>query len=152
PVRVTGTLCPWLPWLGLSEVKVGAAPPEFTVNVTGLLVPAEVVTVTFCGPVGAPLAIVKVAVIWVLLGTATLLTVTPVPLSATVELPVKFVPVIVTLTTAPVFPLLGLIVVVVGGPRFTVNVTPLLVPLDVVTVTVRGPVVAPLAIVKVAVI
>ena len=61
PVRVTGTLAPWAPLFGLTEVRVGAE--EVTVKVAAPLVPAEVVTVTFVAPTVALLAIVNVAVI-----------------------------------------------------------------------------------------
>ncbi len=61
PVRVTGTVVPSAPLFGLIEVRVG--PVEVTVNVTALLVPAVVVTVTLAAPEAALAAMVKVAVI-----------------------------------------------------------------------------------------
>jgi len=61
PASVTGTAVPCAPLLGLTEVRVG--PVEVMVNVTALLVPAEVVTVTLTAPGVAVAAMVKVAVI-----------------------------------------------------------------------------------------
>ena len=81
-------------------VKVG---PDgaLTVKTCGPLVPPEVVTVTL-SPAGVALfATVSVAVIDVLLTTTTLLTVTPVPLTAIVPPLVKLVPVNVTGTVVP---------------------------------------------------
>jgi hypothetical protein len=57
----------------------GGAVPGLTVNVTALLVPAMVVTVTERSPAGAVLAIVKVAVIEPSLTTLTELMVIPLP-------------------------------------------------------------------------
>jgi hypothetical protein len=123
------------------------------VNVAVLLVPLAVVTVTLCAPTVALAAIVKVAVIDVLLTTFTLLTVTPVPLTATEAPLIKFVPVSVTSTELPWPPEFGLTLVNAGaGGADTVNVFALLVPLAVVTVTLRAPSVAFRAIVNVAVI
>ena len=63
-----------------------------------------------------------------------------VPLNATAVAPVKCVPLIVTV--APVAPLVGVKLVIVGG-LVTVKLLPLVpVPLDVVTLS--GPLVAPL--------
>jgi len=112
PVTVTATAVPWTPLLGAIEVSVGA--PELTVNVCEPLVLLPVVTVTFCGPVGALAAMVNVAVIDVLLTTAGLLTLMPVPLRLIVDPGPKFVPVSVTATAAPWMPLLGAIEVRVG--------------------------------------
>src|SRR5882757_9798901 len=61
PVRTTGTVRPSLPATGAMLVSVGAA--GFTVNVKALLVPPAVVAVTLLGPVVAPAAIAKVALI-----------------------------------------------------------------------------------------
>src|SRR5438477_13137564 len=71
----------------------------------------------------------------------------PDPLNCTVVAPLtKLVPVSVTLTVVPGAPDVGEIDVKVGGPlavlALTVNVTPLLIPALVVTVTVRAPAVA----------
>jgi hypothetical protein len=62
-----------------------------TVNVTALVVPSGVTTVTFLAPVAAvvPEEIVKVAVTVVSLRTARLLTVTPVPDTLMADAPVR---------------------------------------------------------------
>jgi len=122
------------------------------VKVTAPLVPAEVVTVTLAAPVVALLAMVKVAVICVALTTLTLLTDTPLLLVFTVAPETKPVPVSVTGTEVPCSPLLGLTEVSVGITPRMVKVTALLVPAEVVTVTLAAPGVALLAMVKVAVI
>jgi hypothetical protein len=150
PVSVTGTLVPCTPLVGLIEVSVGA--PAFTVNVTPLLFSPPDVTVTVSPPVDALAATWNVAVICVALTTTALLTVTPLPLTFTVEPAPKFVPVSVTGTLVPCTPLLGLTEVSVGAPAFTVNVTPLLFSPPDVTVTVSAPVAALAAIWNVAVI
>jgi hypothetical protein len=126
------------------------------VNVTGALVPLVVVTVTLCGPAVAVGEISNLVVSCVELVTLTGPTVTSVPpLTTTVVAPMtKFVPVIKTvLIVIPASPLFGESCVTVGGPMVTVNVTGVfaLVPFGVVTVTVRGPVVAPAPIVKLVV-
>jgi hypothetical protein len=149
PVNVTGTLAPCVPLLGLMLVNTGG--PTVIVKATGLLVPLEVVTVTLAGPVAALAAMVKVAVIWVRLFTLTLPTVTPGP-ALTMAPEVKLAPVSVTGTLAPCVPLLGLMLVNVGSPTVIVKTTALLVPLEVVTLTLAGPVAALAAMVKVAVI
>lgn len=64
-----------------------------TVNVTALLVPPAVVTVTFCAPVGAFAAIVNVAVTELAVDE-TPLAVTPV--GVLIVAPVRFVPLSVT--------------------------------------------------------
>jgi len=122
------------------------------VKVTALLVPPVVVTVTLVGPGVALPAMVKVAVICVALSTLTLLTDTPLLLVFTVAPEMKFVPVRVTGTVVPCAPLLGLTEVRVGPVEMMVNVTALLVPAEVVTVTLTAPGVAVAAMVKVAVI
>jgi hypothetical protein len=76
---------------------------------------------------------VNVAVICVLLATFTLLTVRPLPLTATVAPEAKFVPVSVTGTLAPCAPLFGLTEVSVGPRGLTVNGTVLLVAAEVLT-------------------
>ncbi len=123
-----------------------------TVKVTALLAPPEVVTVTLAAPVAALPAIVKVAVIWVALATLTLLTDTPLLLIFTVAPEMKLVPVSVTGTVLPCTPLFGLIEVRVGPVEVMVKVTALLVPADVVMVTLSAPGAASAAIVKEAVI
>jgi hypothetical protein len=150
PVNVTGTLVPCTPLFGPTEVSVGAA--AFTVNVTPPLFCPPDVTVTVSPPVGAPAAIWNVAVICVVLTTTTPLTVTPLPLTFTVEPAPKFVPVNVTGTLVPCTPLAGLTELSVGAAAVTVNVIPpLFCPPDV-TVTISPPVLAFAAIVNVAVI
>src|SRR5262245_57773062 len=92
------------------------------------------------------------ALIEVVPATFTALTVTPAPLTCTVDWPeTKSVPVIVTFTTVPTLPEFGCICVIVGA-AVTVNVATPLVPLGVVTVTFRAPVGAFAAIVTVIVI
>ena len=138
PVSVTVTEVPRVPLFGLIDVSVGAGGLA-TVNVKLLLVPPEVVTVTFLVPTAVPEAIVNVAVSCVGLVTFTPVTVTPVP-AATVVAPVmKFVPVRVTVNGAlPRVPLIGLIVASVGaGGLVTANGTLVDVPIGVVTVTFR---------------
>jgi hypothetical protein len=94
----------------------------FTVNTAGPLVPPLVVTVTFAAPVAAVAEMISVAVIWVVLTTATLLTITPVLLTATAAPATKFVPARVTGTLVPWTPLAGLTEVSVGaGGRLTLN-------------------------------
>ena len=121
----------------LSAVTVGAG--GMTVNWTTLVVVApSVVTNTVCGPVVAFAAIVKVAVMVVGLVTVTLFAVMPVPLKESEAGEKKLVPVrVIVPVVVPTLPLLGLIMVSVGGGS-TVNeviglavVTP-----SVVTVTV----------------
>ena len=74
------------------------------VKVCPPLVPPAVVTVTERAPVAAAASITKVAVSEVPLPTTMLLTVTPVPLTATVVPAMKLVPVSVTATVAPCVP------------------------------------------------
>src|SRR6202171_2238091 len=119
PVIVTPPVCPCVPELGLTELSVGA--PAFTVNVCVPLVPVELVTVTFWAPVGAFEAMVNVAVIDVLLTTAVLLPVMPVPLRPIVAPDAKFVPVSVTGTVCPWVPELGLTELSVGAPPLSVD-------------------------------
>ena len=72
-----------------------------TVNVTELLVPPPVVTVTWRAPAAALAAIVKLVVNEVAFDTLTAPTVTPAPAFTVVAPTTKFVPVRVTLTTVP---------------------------------------------------
>src|SRR5581483_2486375 len=119
----------------------------------GLLVPFDVATVTFATPAEAVIAITKVAVIWVVLTTATLLMVTPALLMLTMAPERKFVPVKVTGTVAPMEPMAGLIEVRVGAEAAVMlNATAVAVPPEVVTVTLIDPVGVPNAIDNVAVI
>src|SRR4029077_20658557 len=116
PVKVTFTVAPWVPVLGLIPVRVGAGGVgRLTVNGTGAEVPAVVFTVTLAAPVAALAVIVKVAVIWVVLTTTILVTVTPELVRFTPAPATKFVPVKVTFTVAPWVPVLGLIPVRVGA-------------------------------------
>jgi hypothetical protein len=112
PVMVTGTEVPRTPVFGETAVTVGAA----TVNVTALLVPPVVLTVTFLAVSDAVPEIVKVAVTVVELTTVTPLTVTPVPDTVIAVAPARFEPVRVTgmLLFRP--PVLGSIEVSVGCP------------------------------------
>jgi hypothetical protein len=143
-VIVTFTALPTLPEFGCTCVIVGAA---VTVNVTALLVPLGVVTVTLRAPVAAFAAIVNVVVIVVPV-TLVAPTVTPAPLTWTTVWPgTKSVPVIVTFTAVPTFPEVGWICVIAGG-AVTVKVAAPLVPLGVVTVTLRAPIAAFTAIVN----
>ena len=76
-----------------------------TVKVCAPLVPPAVVTVTVRGPVAAAGSSTKLAVSDVLLPTATLVTVTPLPPTVTVVAPTtKLVPVSVTATVVPWMP------------------------------------------------
>jgi len=95
------------------------------------------VTVTVCGPVGAVAEITNVAEMELAV------TVTPlkvIPVRALMVDPVRLFPEMVTGTEAPCAPLFGEIPFSDGPAGFTVKVTPLLVPLEFVTVTVCGPV------------
>jgi hypothetical protein len=130
-------------------VKTGAA---VIANETGALAPAEVATVTLKFPNVALPAIVKVAVIWVELTTARLLTAMSGLVVDTVAPDTKFVPASVTVKLDPATPLLGAIEVSVGAPREMVNGTAAVVPPGVVTVTLAAPTAALAAMVNVAVI
>jgi hypothetical protein len=149
PVRVTLTLFPWMPLVGLIEASVGSG--GLIVNVCVPEVPPAVVTDTVRAPRVALAAITNVAVSVVPLGT-TFVTVTPVPLTATVAPATRFVPVSVTGTLALSAPNVGLIIVSVGDGGSTVNVWLPVVPLAVVTLTFCAPSVAVAATVNVAVI
>ena len=116
-------------------------------------VPPEVVTDTFCGPVGAPGAITKLAVMEVALFTVTPVAVIPVPLKLMVVAPVwKFVPVSVSLTVVPCAPMTALSEVSVGAGGLTVKATALVVTPREVMLTFCMPSVALAAITKLAVI
>jgi len=132
-----------VPVFGLSAVSVGAGGLA-SVNVKGLLVPPEVVTVTFrvAGFIEAFGAMVNVAVSCVGLVTLTPVTVTPLPAATVVAPAMKFVPVRVTVNGAlPRVPPVGLIAPNVGaGGVVTANTTAFVAPIGVVTVTFRLPV------------
>ena len=146
PVSVTPTDVPCKPDEGLIDESVGCA--TSTVKPTALLLPAELDTVTLRAPAVAAALTVKVAVIVVALTTVTLLTATSALLIETVEPATKFVPVSVTTTAVPRVPDGGLIEEIVGGARTTLKLATLLVPAEVVTVTLRGPAVAEASIVN----
>jgi hypothetical protein len=153
PVNVTFTTVPSEPEDGLIEVIVGTALPAITVKDTLPLVPADVVTDTDLTPVGALPAIFSVAVICVELTTTRFDTVTPpAPLTFNVAPLTKLAPDSITGTEAPCIPLPGESEDSVGGGDVTVNVTTLLVPTEVITYTLSGPMVAVALRVKVAVI
>ena len=71
------------------------------VNVTALVVTPELVTLMFTAPSVAFEAMANVAVIWVLLTTVVLLTVTSAPLTLIMAPAKKHVPVRVTPTVCP---------------------------------------------------
>ena len=152
PVKVTGTAVPFPPEVGAIDVSVGAVAAGTTANVTLLLVPPGVVTLTFLVVYAAAAVIVKVAVTEVAVGVPVMVAVTPPPLTATEVAPVRLVPVSVTATLgAP--PEVGVIDVSVGSvvEAVTVNVTLLVVPPGAVTLTVLPDNVAVAVIVNVAV-
>ena len=143
PVRVTGTLMEPMGGCvadaGAIEVSVGGAGADATtVNVTLLLVPPGVVTLMVPAPVVALAAIVQVAVTVLAVGVPVIVQVTPLFDGFTAVAPVKLVPVRVTGGAVPCVPDVGAIEVSVG-PVPTVNVTLLLVPAGVVTLTFRPP-------------
>jgi hypothetical protein len=150
PVRVTAGAVPCVPDVGAIEVSVGAATDAFTVNVTVLLVPLGVVTLTVWAPVEALAAIVQFAVTVVAVGVPVIRQVTPLADTVTAVAPVRPVPVRVTAGAVPCVPDVGAIEVSTGIVP-TVNVTVLLVPPGVVTLTFRGPSAAVGAITKFAV-
>lgn len=107
-------------------------------NGRALLVPAAVLTVVFREEREADRPTRKVAVMVVELTTMTLLTVTPLPLTATVDEGVKLVPVSVTFTTAPRAATFGVSLLKVGFAAtgaVTLNDWATLVPAVVLTVT-----------------
>lgn len=112
PVNVTEALVPRSPVLGAMEVSNGPC----TLNVCALLVPLDVVTLTFRALIVALAAMVKVAVIVVEFTTVRLPTVTPVPDTRTlVPVAAKFAPLSVTGTAVPRVPLLGAMETNVGA-------------------------------------
>jgi hypothetical protein len=124
------------------------------VNETPLLVPEDVATVTFRPPLEANRFTRKVAVIKPEFTMTTFDTVTPLPCTATVAGDLKLLPFSETATVAPLLAETGVIEVRVGralGGAVTVNVLAVVVPPDVVTVTLRAPVAAAVPIVNVAV-
>jgi hypothetical protein len=101
------------PVAGVVELTVTGS--KFTVNGCEPLVMPELVTVTFCAPIVVPAPMVNVAVIDVVLTTAVLLTVMPVPLKPIVDPDPKDVPVSVTGTVCPCMPEFALTEVSVGA-------------------------------------
>src|SRR6266481_9755026 len=98
----------------VAAVKVNVPCGAVTVNVTVLLVPPGVVTLTVLAPSAAVAVMVKVAVTVVALDVMPL-TVTPAPDTLTAVAPVRFVPVSVTGTEVPRAPVVGAIAVSVGA-------------------------------------
>ncbi len=132
--------------------RIGVNAAELTtVNVTALLVPFAVDTVTLYPPGVAFVAMVNVAVIWVPLTTLTLLAVTPAGV-LTVAPEAKFDPVNVTAIDVPAVPLFGDIDESDGTGGVTEKLTELLVPPDVVTLMLYVAGVVLEAMAKVAVI
>src|SRR5579862_4246107 len=151
PVKdIAKAFVPRLAEAGLIAVSTGPV----IANGSVLLAPPAEVTPTFTLPIVAAAVLVMVAVIWVRLLIVTPLTVTPVAAGVmTTVVPVtKLVPVKVTTTDVPRTSVAGKMDVKVGAAgATTVNVTALLVPAAVVTVTFLAPNVAVGAMVKVAV-
>jgi hypothetical protein len=151
PVRVTETVVPRIPRIGVIEVRLGAT----TVNAPNrVLVPAGDVRVIFLAVSAAVPEIVKVAVTVEEFTTTMLLTVMPPPLRVTDVVPVRLLPLKVTGTARPCVPVFGEIEVSTGtAAGVTVNapVRMLLVPPGVVTLTFLAVSAALPAIVKVAV-
>ena len=106
PVRVAKTAAPRRPELGVIEARVGV-PGVTTVNVTGLLAPPAVLTVTFLAVSAAVAEIVKVASIVVSLITVKPPTVMPPPVTVIPVEPVNPVPVRITGTLVPLAPVVG---------------------------------------------
>jgi hypothetical protein len=150
PVRVTAVDVPRNSELGVIELRIGV-PGFTTVKVMGLLVPPGVVRVTFLAVRAAPAATANEAVTEVSLTTVTALTVIPPPLTFTAVVPVRPVPVKVTVSLVPLAPVLGVIEDSAPDGTITVNVTALLFPRGVVTFTFLAPPAPPLVGVKVAV-
>jgi len=98
----------------VAAVKVKVPCGAVTVNVTVLLVPPGVVTLTVLAPSAAVAAIVKV-VVTVVAVTVKAPAVTPVPDTVTAVAPVRFVPVKVTVPVVPCARDEGAIEVSVGG-------------------------------------
>ena len=127
------TEVPTGPLLGVNELIVGGE--AVTVKLLALVaVPPGVVTL-IC-PVVAPLG--TIARTWV---SESSVKKAAVPVKATPVVPVKWLPLIVTVV--PTGPLVGLKELIVGGPTVTVKAL-LLPPVPAAVVTLIGPVVAPL--------
>jgi len=113
PVIVTGTVVFRTPVLGTIVDTVGAAGTT-TVNVTALVTPAGVVTVTFLAVSPAVAVMEKVAVTVVLFTALKLPTVMPAPETVIAVAPVSPVPLMVTGTLVPRAPVAGVIEVSTG--------------------------------------
>ena len=138
PVRVTAGAVPCVPELGAIKVSVGAGTDTSTVNVSVLLVPTGVVTLRVPAPSAAVAVIVQVAWTVVAVVVPVITQVTPLAEAFTAVAPVRLVPVRVTAGAVPCVPDVG-VIEVSAGPVPTVNVTLLLVPPGVVTLTFRPP-------------
>lgn len=142
PVSVTAVGVPRRPELGVIEARVGV-PGLTTANVSGLLSPPAVLTVTFLAVSAAVAEIANVAVIVLSFTTVKPLTVMPPPFTLIPVEPVRPVPVRVTgtllLPVLPLAPVVGEIEVSEPGGTITVNVTALLVPAIDVVVTFLAP-------------
>jgi len=141
PERVTGTVVPRTPVLGVIEVNTGVA-GFTTVSVTPVAFPSGVATVTAlaesaAAPVAEQLPFTVVAV-----GVPVTVQVTPVPDSVMAVAPVRSLPVMTTDSAAAPRTTVAGAIAFSDGPS-TVNVTVLLVPPPVVAVTVLVESVAP---------
>ena len=135
---------------GVGPVNAGV--PPVTVNGSVLLVPPGVVRPRFLIPSGAAREMLRVACTDVGEITVRLVTGISAPIPVTANVPVRLVPVNVTVTAVPRAPEVGVIDVNVGaGGAVTVKVTGLLTPPGVETVTFLAVVAAVTAIVNVAV-
>jgi hypothetical protein len=120
PVKVTATVVPRAPEVGVSEVSVGTGTARTVKAPFKLgLVPPGVVMLTARVPTAAPAVMLNVAVTVVAFRTTTLLALTPVPEKLTAVVPVRLVPVRVTATAVPRVPEVGASEVSVGAT--TVN-------------------------------
>jgi hypothetical protein len=115
PVNVTFTAVPCTPLFGATDVSVGVDAEPFTVKGTAPVTPPGAATVTLCPPAEAFDAMLNVAVICVELTITGFDNVNPPPATEIVELFRKPVPVRVTGTLVPAFPLDGLTETSVGG-------------------------------------
>ena len=135
---------------GVGPVNAAVAP--VTVNGSVLLVPPGVVRPRFLIPSGAAAEMFRVAVTVVGETTTRFVTGISAPIPVTAKVPVRLVPLKVTLTLVRRAPELGTIEVRTGaGGAVTVNVTGLEVPPGVETLTFLAVTAAVLVMVKVAV-
>lgn len=155
PVRVTLRIVPGDADAGVTESSVGGGRLGGTgasAKEMALLVPPGVVTFTSRVSRAAAASITRVAFRKEALMTSMEVTLIPVPLTVTVVPDTKFVPEITTLIVLPVVQKEGEIEVSSGAVDDTTeNVTALLAPSGVVTLTVRAPAAASAAMVNVAV-